>query len=205
MLLPRTAGGSAGCSHATAAVYDPPRIGAIHIPVTAGCPVTAAVSAPQPASGRPAATLRCRTVAAGGFKQLNYVRALPPLPVEERFGPPDEAPAATPSETLLAALGSCLSAHIHANAASGSITVRSLELDVEAEMAPSPMWDARGPSPGAVGFETIRVAVRLDADASPEALRALIAHAVLWSPVANTLYGPVNLDVALAEAAAAPA
>ncbi len=155
---------------------------------------------------RPApATLRCRTVAAGGFKQLNYVRALPPLPVEERFGPPDEAPAATPSEMLLAAFGSCLSAHIHANAASGSIAVRSLEVDVEADMAASPMWDVRGQAPGAMGFETFRVAVRMEADASPEALRALIAHAVLWSPVANTLHGPVNLDVALAGAAVAPA
>ena len=162
--------------------------------------MTAAVFAPRPAP----ATLRCRTVAAGGFKQLNYVRALPPLPVEEHFGPPNEAPAVTPSEMLLAAFGSCLSAHIHANAASGSIAVRSLELDVEAEVARSPMWDARVPDPGAMGFETIRVAVRMDADASPEALRALIAHAVLWSPVANTLHGPVNLDVALVGAALAP-
>ena len=162
--------------------------------------MTATVSALRPAP----ATLRCRTVAAGGFKQLNYVRGLPPLPAEERFGPPDEAPAATPSEMLLAAFGSCLSAHIHANAASGSIAVRSLEVHVEADMAASPMWDARGQAPGAMGFETIRVAVRMEADASPEALRALIAHAVLWSPVANTLYGPVHLDVALAGTAAAP-
>lgn len=66
------------------------------------------------------------------------------------------------------------------------------------------MWDARGQAPRAMGFEVIRVAVRMEADASPEALRALIAHAVLWSPVANTLYGPVHLDVALAGAAVAP-
>ncbi len=161
----------------------------------------AAVLALRPAP----ATLRCRTVAAGGFRQMNYVRGLPPLPVEERFGPPDGAPAATPSEMLLAAFGSCLSAHIHANAASGGIVVRSLELDVEADLAASPMWDARGQSPGAMGFEAIRVAVHMEADASLEALRALVAHAVLWSPVANTLYGTVNLDVALAGAVAAPA
>lgn len=163
---------------------------------------TADVPAPRPA--RPV-TLRCRTIAAGGFKQMNHVRSLPPLPIEERFGPPDDVPAATPSETLLTAFGSCLSAHIHANAASGSILVRSLELDVEADMAPSPMWDARGQAPGVMGFEAIRVAVRVEADASPEALRALIAHAVLWSPVANTLYSSVNLDVALAGSQAVPA
>lgn len=148
-------------------------------------------------------TLRCRTVASGGFKQLNYVRGLPPLPVEERFGPPDDAPVTTPSETLLAALGSCLSAHIHANAAAGSVVVHSLELEVEADVAASPLWDRSGRTPGPVGFEAIRVAVRLRAEAPAEALRALVAHAVLWSPVANTLHGPVHLDVALTEPAVA--
>ena len=148
-------------------------------------------------------TLRCRTVADGGFKQLNYVRGLPPLPVEERFGRPESAPVATPSETLLAALGSCLGAHIHANAASGSIVVHSLELDVEVDVASSPLWDPPGQPPGPVGFEAIRVMVRMEAEASPDALRALIARAVLWSPVANTLHGPVHLDVALAAPAVA--
>ena len=150
-------------------------------------------------------TLRCRTVASGGFKQLNYVRGLPALPLEERFGPPDDAPAATPSETLLAALGSCLSAHIHATAASGSVAVHSLELDVEADVAPSPLWPPPGGEPGPIGFEAIRVAVRMEAAAAPEALRAIVARAVLWSPVANTLHGPVHLDVALAGSAAVPA
>lgn len=150
-------------------------------------------------------TLRCRTVASGGFKQLNYVRGLPALPVEERFGPPDDAPAATPSETLLAALGSCLSAHIHATAASGSVVVHSLELDVEADVASSPLWSPPGGELGPIGFEAIRVAVRMEAAAAPEALRALVARAVLWSPVANTLHGPVHLDVALSGSAAVPA
>lgn len=152
---------------------------------------------PEPPPARRLLPLRCRTVAAGGFKQLNYVRGLAPLPVEERFGPPDEVPATTPSETLLAALGSCLGTHIHANAAAGGITVHRLELEVEADLAASPLWDPPGREPGPVGFEAIRVAVRMEAAASPEALRALIAHAVLWSPVANTLHGPVHLDVAL--------
>lgn len=149
-------------------------------------------------------TLRCRTIATGGSKQVNLIRTLPPLLVEERFGPPGDAPAATPSETLLAALGSCLSAHIHANAASGSILVQSLELVVEADLAPNPMWLA-GHAPGPVGFESIRVTVHMQADAPPEALRALVAHALLWSPVANTLHDPVHLDVALAGPVPAPA
>jgi uncharacterized OsmC-like protein len=165
----------------------------------------AAMMADKPAPGTvlPALqTLRCHTVATGAFKQLNYVRSLPPLRVEERFGPPDGAPAATPSETLLTALGSCLSARIHANAISGSVVVHSLEVDVEVDVAASPMWDhLPGQAPGRIGFEAIRVAVHIQADASLEALRALVAHAVLWSPIANTLHDPVHLDVALGRTA----
>lgn len=150
----------------------------------------------QAATSLPA-TLRCRTVSTGGLKQLNYIRALPPLLVEARLGPPGEAPATTPSETLLAALGSCLSAHIYANAAAGNIAVHSLEVVAEADVPPSAMWGRPGGPPGPIGFEAVRVAVHMQADASPQALQALIAHALLWSPVANTLHDPVHLDVAL--------
>lgn len=143
------------------------------------------------------AVLRCRTVASGGFKQMNYLRDLPPLPVEERFGPPADSPVATPSETLLAALGSCLSAHIRANAALGSIVVHSLELELEVDVVASPMWGPPGHVPHPVGFEAIRVTVHIQADATAEALGALVAHAVLWSPVANTIHDPVHLDVRL--------
>ena len=150
-------------------------------------------------------TVQCRTVAAGGFKQLNYVRDLPPLPIEQRFeqrfGPPDGARIATPSETLLAALGSCLGMHIHANATAGSIAVFDLELDLKADVTANPMWDPRGQMPGPVGFEAIRIVVHIQADAPPETLRALIAHAMAWSPVANTLHGPVQLNMELGRTA----
>lgn len=142
--------------------------------------------------------MQCRTVAVGAFRQLNYVRDLPPLLLEELFGPPETAQLPTPCETLLAALGSCLGARITANAASANIAVRKLELDIQVEVAPSTMWERTGSSPNPIGFESISIAVHLDADSSPEALRALIAHALLWSPVANTLHDPVHLDVRLA-------
>jgi uncharacterized OsmC-like protein len=141
--------------------------------------------------------LHCRTVASGGFQHLNYVRDLPPLALEERFGLPTDAAVATPSETLLAALGSCLGARIHANAVAGSIVVESLEIDVEVDVGASPMWGGAGADPLPVGFEAIRVAVHIEANASPEALHALINHAKLWSPVANTLHNPVHLDVTI--------
>jgi uncharacterized OsmC-like protein len=142
-------------------------------------------------------TLKCRTVATGGFRQLNFVRDLLPLPVEERFGQSGTNAAATPSETLLAALGSCLSARIHASAASGSVVVHSLELDIEADTGTSPLWQEACLEPGQVGFGAIRVTVHIRADATLDALRAIVAHAVLWSPVASTLHDPVHLDVAL--------
>ena len=49
------------------------------------------------------------------------------------------------------------------------------------------------------GFAPVRVAAHDEADASLEALRALLAHAVLWSPIANTRHNPVHLDVALGQ------
>ncbi len=146
-------------------------------------------------------TLRCRTVASIGFQQLNYVRDLPPLAMEERFGLlPTDTAVTTPSETLLAALGSCLVARIHANAVAGGITVKSLEIEVEVDVRLNSAWGPVGQDVSPSGFEAIRVVVQIDADASPEALRALVAHAKLWSPVANTLHDPVDLDVTVGEA-----
>lgn len=148
---------------------------------------------------RPKRTLRCRTVAEGGFKHHNHIRDLAPLLVEERFGTSENADVASPSEALLAALGSCLSARIHANAAAGSVLVTRLELVVEVDVGASPLWERTGGEPTPVGFGAIRVMVHLDADASAEAIRALVAHAVLWSPIANTLHDPVHLDVTVVD------
>ena len=144
-------------------------------------------------------TLQCRTVASSGFQHLNYVRDLPPLAIEERFGLlPTDTAITTPSETLLAALGSCLAARIHANAVAGSIKVKSLEIEVEADVRVHSRWASVGQDARFSGFEEIRIVVFIDADASPEALHALVAHAKLWSPVANTLHDPVDLDVTVA-------
>ena len=160
------------------------------------------VTAGPGASGMPARTsLRCRTVSSGGTKLFNYVRDLPPLSLEERPEPPGAATVLNPQETLLAALGSCLCARIHANAANGSIAVHSLVLDVESDAPIGPMWATPGVRPRAIGFETIRVTVHIVAEASPEALRALVAHAVIWSPVANTLHDPVHLDIVMGSTA----
>ncbi len=145
-------------------------------------------------------TLRCRTVADGHLRQLNYIRDLPPQPVTENEpeGLLSETTAPNASEALLAAFGSCLAIGIHANAVARRIPIRRLELEVEADINTTAVWGAGDTEPKTIGFETVRVSVQLDADAPREALSALIKHATLWSPVANTLHNPVHLDVALA-------
>ena len=152
-------------------------------------------------------TLRCRTVAQGRLHQLNYIRNLPPQPVmeDEPEGLLGESAAPNASEALLAALGSCLSIGIHANALGQGIPIRSLALNVEADINMTSVWGSGDLHPKTIGFESIRVSVAIDADASRKTLAALIKHTVLWSPVANTLHNPVHLDVALAPAVAAVA
>ena len=113
----------------------------------------------------------------------------------------DEDSAPNASEALLAAFGSCLTLGIHANAVAQRIPIRSLELVLEADINTASVWGTGNTGPKPLGFETIRVEVRMQAEASDEVLQALIQHATLWSPVANTLHNPVHLDVVLGKPA----
>ena len=106
----------------------------------------------------------------------------------------DEAPA-TPCEALLAALGSCLAIGIHANAVARAIPIRHLEIEIAGEIGVAALWGTGDLTSKPLGFETITVRVRIEADVSLEILEALVEHTVMWSPVANTLYNPVHLDV----------
>jgi len=144
-------------------------------------------------------TLRCHTVAQGRFHQLNYIRNLPPQPVmeDEPEGLLAEAIAPNASEALLAAFGSCLAVGIHANAVAQGIPIRALELELEADINTTAVWGAGDLNPKTIGFEAVRVSVRMDADAPRASLKELVKHATLWSPVANTLHNPVHLDVVL--------
>ena len=145
-------------------------------------------------------TLRCRTVARGRFTQLNYIRHLAPQPVAESepegLLADDIAPNA--SEALLVAFGSCLAVGIHANAIARNIPIRRLVLELEADINTTAVWGTGDIEPKPVGFEAVRVSVQIEADAATDRLDALIKHAALWSPVANTLHNPVHLDVSLA-------
>lgn len=164
-------------------------------------PPPAARRAGVPAAGdgfaaAPVRTLRCRTVAEGRFRQMNYVRDLPPQVVGEPTGlPGSDRPGPHPLEVLLAALGSCLAINVHANAVAQGVAITRLELEVEADIDTTPFGD--GGRPGQLGFDAVRVGVHLEGDAPRETLRALVSRSALWSPVANTLHNPVHLDVSL--------
>ena len=128
---------------------------------------------------------------------------LPPVDMHEALGLSHPAGSPATSTLVLATLGSCLVERIRANAALGGISIAHLELELEADLTASPLWGGAGHEPKAVGLEAIQVRVHLDADAPEAALRALVNHAVLWSPVANTLHSPIHLDVAFVPVVAA--
>jgi uncharacterized OsmC-like protein len=145
-------------------------------------------------------TVTCRTVAEGRFRHANYVRNLPPYIVDEPPALLGDDTAPNPSEAALAALGSCLSVGIHANAVAQGIVISKLELELAGDINITAVWgtgDLAETKP--VGFTEVRVKVQLEADASRERLEALVGHALKWSPVANTFLRPVALKLGLAE------
>jgi uncharacterized OsmC-like protein len=143
-------------------------------------------------------TLKCKTVAEGRFRHLNFVRSLPAYIVDEPPGLLGDDTAPNPSEASLAALGSCLAVGIHANAVARGITVYRLEIELEGDLNITAVWGTGDTSEKPVGFTDVRAKVTFEADRPREELEALIAHARQWSPMANTFSRPVNLEVGLA-------
>ena len=143
-------------------------------------------------------SLKVKTVCEGQFRNLNYVRDLPAHVIDEPPSLLGQDTAPNPSEAMLAALGSCLSVGIHANAITRGIKLTKLELELEGDINITGVWGIGDLSEKRLGFTDIRVKVDLDGDASREELEKLVAHSNFWSPVANTLRNPVNMEVSLA-------
>lgn len=153
----------------------------------------------QKNAGRAASrVLRCRTVAEGNFRQLNYIRDLPPYAIEQRLEPAGDSAVPAPAEALLAALGSCIAVGIHANAIARAIPIKSLQLDLEADFDPTAAWGIVNANPERIGFNLVRVIAHIEADAPRAVLEALLSHVVLWSPVSNTIYNPVHIEAVVA-------
>ena len=145
-------------------------------------------------------TLKCKTVAEGRFRHLNFIRSLPPYIVDEPPGLLGDDTAPNPSEASLAALGSCLAVGLHANAVHRGWTVRKLEL--AARRRPQHhrrvghrrhVARSRSASPTCASRSTWNAT----ASRRKQSTRSSRTCSK-WSPVANTFTRPVNLEVSLA-------
>ena len=115
-------------------------------------------------------TLKCKTVAEGRFRHLNFIRSLPPYMVDEPPGLLGDDTAPNPSEASLAALGSCLAVGIHANAVARGITVYKLEIELEGDLNITAVWGTGDLSDKPVGFTDVRAKVTFEADRPREEL-----------------------------------
>lgn len=144
-------------------------------------------------------TLKCKTVAEGRFRHLNYIRDLAPYIVDEPPGLLGDDTAPNPSEASLAALGSCIAVGLHANAVARGWKVKTLELGLEGDLNITAVWGTGDVSEKPVGFTDVRVVVDMDVEGvAPAEVQGLIDHVLKWSPVTNTFTRPVKLTAELA-------
>ena len=131
----------------------------------------------------------------GGFRSEAKVREFAPSASDEpdQLGGTNTGP--NPVEQVLGALGNCLAVGYAANATAAGITITDLTIEVEGDLD---LHTFLGLAEGNAGFSNIAVRVKLDSDASPQALQALHDKVVGTSPVGHTLNRAVPVDIALA-------
>jgi uncharacterized OsmC-like protein len=102
----------------------------------------------------------------------------------------------TPTEIALAALASCLTGGVAAVAQHRGIQLRSVRATVEGDI------DVRGilgmDPEIRNGFSAVRVTFEIDADASDEDIRALVAQSQKRSAMFDILTNPTNVAVSVA-------
>ncbi|MCW5621187.1 MAG: OsmC family protein [Burkholderiales bacterium] len=107
-----------------------------------------------------------------------------------------EDQAATPVEIVLAGLASCLTAGVAAVAQARKVQLRSVSATLEAGM------DIRGilgvDSDVRNGFDGIKVTYKIDADASPDDIKAIVAQSQKRSAVYDIITNPTNVTVEVA-------
>jgi uncharacterized OsmC-like protein len=100
---------------------------------------------------------------------------------------------ATPVEYVLVGLGACLTAGIAAVAQHRNIQLRSVKATIEGSM------DLQGilgiDSDVRNGFDGVKVTYTIDADATPEEIRALVAQSQKRSAVYDIVTNPTNVTV----------
>lgn len=130
----------------------------------------------------------------GGFRSEASIREFATTPSDEpdQLGGTNTGP--NPVEQVLGALGNCLAVGYAANATAAGIRINDLTIEVEGDLD---LHTFLGLSDGNAGFDAISVKVRLDSDASPEALQDLHEKVTSTSPVGHTLSRAVPLDISL--------
>jgi uncharacterized OsmC-like protein len=100
---------------------------------------------------------------------------------------------ATPVELVLAGLASCLTAGVAAVAQNREIQLRSVSATLEGDM------DVRGilgiDADVRNGFDGIKVTYHIDADASPDDIKSLVAQSQKRSAVYDIISNPTNITV----------
>ena len=100
---------------------------------------------------------------------------------------------ATPVELVLVGLASCLTAGVAAIAQHREIQLRSVSATLEAGM------DIQGilgiDSDVRTGFDGIKVTYNIDADASPDDIKAIVAQSQKRSAVFDVVTNPTNVTV----------
>jgi uncharacterized OsmC-like protein len=101
----------------------------------------------------------------------------------------------TPVEYVLVAVGSCLTAGIASIAQQRKIQLRSVQATVEAE---HDLHGILGADPQVRnGFNGVRVSYKIDADATAEQVKALVAQSQKRSAVYDILTNPTHVTVEL--------
>jgi uncharacterized OsmC-like protein len=99
----------------------------------------------------------------------------------------------TPVEFVLVALGSCLTAGVASVAQQRSIQLRSVRATIEADFD---LHGILGADPEVRnGFSGVRVNYDIDADASPEEIKAIVAQSQKRSAVYDVLTNPTSVSV----------
>ena len=100
---------------------------------------------------------------------------------------------ATPVEYVLVALASCLTAGVAAVAQNREIQLRSVSATLEGEMDVAGILgidsDVRN------GFSGIKVTYDIDADATPDEIKAIVAQSQKRSAVYDIITNPTNVTV----------
>jgi uncharacterized OsmC-like protein len=150
----------------------------------------------DPATGKK--TLKAKTVCKSNFRNLTYVRDLAPMLVGEPPALLGDDAAPNPSETVLAALGSCIAVGLLANATHRGVTLTKIEVTMEGDIDISAVWGVGDtPDNKVLGFSAVRSQVLLAGDADPAVLQEIHYNAIQWSPVVNTLRRPATVDSTL--------